>query len=74
VITVDSDCVAVGGSRSLEKGIFRRRLKMPFKSKAQAKYMFAKKPELAKEFADATPSIKKLPEHVKKKAKNRSKK
>lgn len=29
--------------------------------------MFAKKPEMAKEFADATPSIKKLPEHVKKK-------
>ena len=39
----------------------------PFKSKAQARYMFAKKPEMAKEFADATPSIKKLPEHVKKK-------
>jgi len=39
---------------------------MPFKSKAQAKYMFAKHPEIAKEFADATPSIKKLPEHVKK--------
>jgi hypothetical protein len=42
---------------------------MPFKSKAQAKFMFAKKPKLAKEFADATPSIKKLPEHVKKKKK-----
>ena len=39
---------------------------MPFKSKAQAKFMFAKKPELAKEFAEATPSIKKLPNHVKK--------
>lgn len=44
---------------------------MPFKSKAQAKYMFAKKPELAKEFADATPSIKKLPEHVKPKRKRK---
>lgn len=40
---------------------------MPFKSKAQAKYMFAKHPKIAKEFASATPSIKKLPEHVKKK-------
>ena len=42
---------------------------MPFKSKAQARYMFAKKPELAKEFAEATPSIKKLPNHVKKRKK-----
>jgi hypothetical protein len=40
---------------------------MPFKSKAQARYMFAKKPELAKEFADATPNMKKLPNKVKKK-------
>ncbi len=40
---------------------------MPFKSKAQARYMFAKKPELAEEFAEATPNIKKLPNHVKKK-------
>jgi hypothetical protein len=47
---------------------------MPFKSKAQAKYMFAKHPEIAKEFADATPSIKKLPEHVKKKTKAKRKK
>ncbi len=39
---------------------------MPFKSKAQAKFMFAKKPKLAKEFASATKSIKALPEHVKK--------
>ena len=36
---------------------------MPFKSKAQAKYMFAKKPALAKEFAAKTPSIKALPAH-----------
>ncbi|MFI4954534.1 MAG: hypothetical protein ACHP9Y_01325 [Gammaproteobacteria bacterium] len=37
---------------------------MPFKSKAQQRFMFAKHPEIAKEFADATPDIKKLPEHV----------
>jgi hypothetical protein len=36
---------------------------MPFKSKAQAKYMFAKHPAIAKEFAAKTPSIKSLPEH-----------
>ena len=44
---------------------------MPFKSKAQAGYLFAKKPKVAKEFADATKeegiNIKKLPEHVKQK-------
>lgn len=34
---------------------------MPFKSKAQAKYMFAKHPKIAKEFAAKTPSIKALP-------------
>lgn len=39
----------------------------PFESKAQARYMFAVKPELAKEFAEKTKSMKKLPEHVKKK-------
>lgn len=38
---------------------------MPFKSKAQARYMFSQKPELAKEFASATPSIKSLPSRVK---------
>lgn len=38
---------------------------MPFKSKAQARYMFATHPKIAKEFARATPSIKKLPEHKK---------
>lgn len=35
---------------------------MPFKSKSQARYMFAKHPKLAKEFASKTKSIKKLPE------------
>lgn len=38
---------------------------MPFKSRAQVSYMFAKHPKLAKEFAKKTPSIKALPEHVK---------
>ncbi len=36
---------------------------MPFKSKAQAKFMFAKKPELAKEFAAKTKNIKALPDY-----------
>jgi hypothetical protein len=41
---------------------------MPFKSKAQRKFMYAKHPEMAKEWEDKTPKGKKLPEHVKKKA------
>jgi hypothetical protein len=39
---------------------------MPFKSKAQRKYLFAKHPEVAKKYAKETPKGKKLPEHVKK--------
>ena len=38
---------------------------MPFKSKSQAKYLYALKPEIAKEFAMKTKSLKELPEHVK---------
>lgn len=34
---------------------------MPFESKAQAKWMFANKPEMAREWASKTKSIKKLP-------------
>ena len=41
----------------------------PFKSKAQAKYLFAKKPAIAKEFASKTKSIKALPNKVKAKRK-----
>ena len=44
---------------------------MPFKSKAQARFMFAKKPAMAKEFAAATPSIKSLPKKVAKYHKTR---
>ncbi len=40
---------------------------MPFKSKAQQKWMFANKPDMAKEWATETPDIKKLPKKVKKK-------
>lgn len=40
---------------------------MPFKSKAQAKWMFSNKPKMAKEWASKTKAIKKLP--IKKKAK-----
>jgi len=39
---------------------------MPFKSEAQRKYLWMKHPEVAREFADATPKGTKLPEHVKK--------
>lgn len=37
---------------------------MPFKSKAQQRFLFAKHPKIAKEFADETDDIKDLPEHV----------
>ncbi len=37
---------------------------MPFKSKAQARFMFAKHPAIAKEFAAKTSSIKSLPDYV----------
>lgn len=48
----------------------------PFKSKAQARYMFAKHPKIAKEFASKTKSIKALPEkkHSKKKVEKAAKK
>jgi hypothetical protein len=39
---------------------------VPFKSEAQRGYMFIHHPEIAKEFAKATPKGKKLPYHVKK--------
>ena len=38
----------------------------PFVSTAQRGYMFAHHPEIAKEFAAATPAGAKLPRHVKK--------
>lgn len=40
---------------------------MPFKSKAQQKFMFANKPKMAKQWAKETSDIKKLPDKVKKK-------
>ncbi len=38
----------------------------PFRSKKQMKWMFATKPEMAKEWAAKTPNIKALPVKVKK--------
>ena len=46
---------------------------MSFKSKAQMGYMFVHHPELAKEFAEKTVNMKKLPEHVEKKKKKEEK-
>lgn len=46
---------------------------MPFKSKAQARYLFAKEPEVAKEFASKTKSIKALPNKVSAKKKRKKK-
>ena len=39
---------------------------MPFKSQAQARYMFSQHPKIAKRWASKTLSIKKLPETAKK--------
>jgi len=40
---------------------------MPFKSESQRKFLYAKKPKIAKEFASKTSKGKHLPEKVKKK-------
>lgn len=40
---------------------------MPFKSKAQQGFLYAKHPEIAARWAKETPNFKSLPEHVKKK-------
>jgi hypothetical protein len=40
---------------------------MPFKSKAQAAFMFSQHPEIAKRWEAETKNMKKLPKHVKKK-------
>jgi len=42
---------------------------MPFKSEKQRRYLYAKKPEIAKEFEKKTPKGKKLPVRVKSKKK-----
>jgi len=39
---------------------------MPFESKAQARWMFSNKPEMARRWAHETSSIKSLPDHKKK--------
>jgi len=46
---------------------------MPFKSEAQRALLYAKHPEIAKEFQSHTPKGKKLPGHVKKKSKKKGK-
>lgn len=44
---------------------------MPFKSKAQQRYLYAKKPKVAKRFSEETPktAYKSLPKKVSKKGK-----
>ena len=44
---------------------------MPFKSKSQRRFMYARKPKLAKEFEEETSKKAKLPEKVKKKKRKR---
>lgn len=47
---------------------------MPFKSKAEARYLFATNPKVAEEMASKTSDMKHLPEHVTKKTKVAKKK
>lgn len=47
---------------------------MPFKSKAQRRFLFSQKPKIAKEFASKTPKGAKLPEKVKKRKRKAKKK
>ena len=44
---------------------------MPFKSKAQRRYLYSQHPEIAEEFEEHTPKGKKLPEKVKRKTKKK---
>ena len=46
---------------------------MPFKSKAQARWMFSNKPKMAKKWAEHTASMKGLPSKVKRKKEHKSK-
>jgi len=48
-------------------------VKMPFKSKAQMRWMFANHPEMAKRWAEHTPDIKNLPERSSSSATNTDK-
>ncbi len=45
---------------------------MPFKSESQRRFLFAKEPAVAKEFAAKTPKGVKLPKHAAKKAAKKS--
>ena len=45
---------------------------MPFKSKAQQKWMYANEPDMAERWSDHTPDHKSLPEKVKKKRKKKA--
>ena len=47
---------------------------MPFKSKAQAKWMFSNKPEMAKKWASHTKDMKKLPVRLSAKSPRKNKK
>lgn len=47
---------------------------MPFRSESQRRFLWAKHPDIAQEFADHTPKGTKLPKHVKKPSKKHMKK
>jgi hypothetical protein len=73
--TVDDFPLGLWGARNLNVCVrtdldyHNKEDDMPFKSKAQQRYLYAKEPQVAEEFAEHTPksAYKKMPEHVKKK-------
>ena len=44
---------------------------MPFKSKAQRRFLYSQHPEVAEKFEEHTPKDKKIPEKVKRKTKKK---
>lgn len=46
---------------------------MPFRSKAQQRFLFARHPEVAREFAEKTKSFASLPERIKNRKTGRKK-
>ena len=52
---------------------FLKEVVMPFKSKAQQRFMYSQHPGIAKRWAKETLSIKKLPEKVKEKKESKKK-
>jgi len=67
IVTQIAKLLSKLGSKKIR--LKKKRKKMPFKSQQQRKFMYAKKPKLAKEFESKTKKGAKLPKKVTKKKK-----